>query len=273
MLQLIGGRGRLGQALLRHSGHRNVRLIPREVYENWWQTGSAEQAAHYFALNATAGDIVCVLSGVLDPNQPQDVHDQVNFALPSHVAEGALEAGLRVVTFGSVMERFMALPNRYVATKARLAERISRLAEGGAPAVHLQIHTLYGGGPPSPFMFLGQMYEALKEQRPFAMSSGRQIREYHHVDDDAVAIKLMLDAGVSGIAHISHGEAITLRDLALGVMKAIGKESQLLLGELPDPPSDNFAGVLERTALLHDVNFRETVPAVAAEMRTALANG
>ncbi|MDI3382356.1 NAD-dependent epimerase/dehydratase family protein [Xenophilus aerolatus] len=273
MLQLIGGRGRLGQALLRHSGHQMVRLLPREVYEHWWQDGSAERAAHYFSANAAPGDTVCVLAGVLDPKQPEDVHDRVNFALPCHAAQGAIDAGLRVVTFGSVMERFMSHPNRYVATKARLSEWIGRLAETGAPALHLQIHTLYGGGPPSPFMFLGQMYEALKEQRPFAMSSGRQIREYHHVDDDAVAINLMLDAGVSGLAHISHGEALTLRELALGVMTAIGKESQLLLGELPDPASDNFAGVLERSALLDSLEFRKTVPAVAAEMQTALASG
>ena len=53
--------------------------------------------------------------------------------------------------------------------------------------MHLHLHTLYGGRPQA-HMFLGQMIRALERGAEFAMSSGEQLREYHHVHDIAGAM-------------------------------------------------------------------------------------
>lgn len=270
MLYLIGGRGRLGQALTRRFGGA-AQLLRREVYETWSSDGAQSIAQEYFAAHAMPGDVLCVLAGVLDPSLPQAEHERVNFSLPLNALEGALASGLRVVTFGSVMESLMAHPNRYLATKARLAEAVAARAERGEPVMHVRIHTLYGGGAPAPFMFLGQMFAALKAREPFLMSSGRQLREYHHVDDDASALAELLDEFTPGVAELSHGEPLSLHDLAVGVFDALDRRNLLRVGAMPDPPEDNFGTVFRRSSRLQGLKFRPTLPAVAQELRELLA--
>lgn len=269
MLHLIGGRGRLGRALERQT-RGEVRLLPRERYAQWWREGAADEIARHFEASATPGDTVCLLAGVLDPALPEIEHERVNFALPVQVMSGAVAAGMRVMTFGTVMEGLVSSPNRYVATKAKLGRAAAERAARGDPVVHLRIHTLYGGGPPTPFMFLGQMFSALRTRSPFAMSSGRQLREYHHVDDDAGAIEVLLGVPERGVIELSHAEPCSLRDLAMGVFDAFGLGSLLKLGALADPVSDNFSVVFQKMPLLRSFDFRPTLPSVVHEMRRLL---
>lgn len=188
-----------------------------------------------------------------------------------HVIEGACAVGLRVVTIGTVMERLVAHPNAYVATKAALGRHVEARAAAGDAVTHLQVHTLYGGGEPSPFMFLGQMCSALREGRPFEMSPGRQLREYHHVNDDVTAMHAILGAGLDGVLAISHGQPCTLLDLATRVFEHLGRMDHLRAGARPEPPNDNYATVLERPPVLDKVNFRPALQSVPVYVRSVLA--
>ncbi|RYF39747.1 MAG: NAD(P)-dependent oxidoreductase [Comamonadaceae bacterium] len=136
---------------------------------------------------------------------------------------------------------------------------------------HLRIHTLYGGGTPAPFMFLGQMLEALRERRPFAMSSGRQLREYHHVDDDARAIGVIADRPIAGVIEVNHGAPLSLNELATGVFAGLGCERLLHVGALPDPIEDNYGAELARPAFLEGLDFRDTVAGVVHELSAQLS--
>lgn len=271
MIYVLGGRGRLGQAIAAAYAPDEVALPDRSVYEAWWQPGAEQDVSRFFA-SAPSGSVVLVAAGVLDPALSESEHQRVNVDLPLSVIDGACSAGLRVVTVGTVMERLASHSNRYVAAKVKLAQAVAQRAASGLPVVHAQVHTLYGGGAPSPHMFLGQMLVALKSRQPFEMSPGQQLREYHHVDDDVAAMRTLLATPLTGVMALSHGEPCTLRDLASSVFEELGAMHLLRLGARPEPPDDNFATVLPRPAFLSHVEFRPALPGVALYMKNLLVN-
>ncbi|MFC5461332.1 NAD-dependent epimerase/dehydratase family protein [Massilia niabensis] len=262
MKLIVGGRGRLGQALVRAYGAHEVRCLDRAVYADWAAPGGAEQARDFFAPWAGSAATVFVTSGVLDPKLLPAEHQQVNFDLPAAVIAGAGAHGLRVLTFGTVMECLLAQQNPYVRSKAALGQHVADLAARGAAVAHVRVHTLFGGGPPSPFMFLGQMLTALQQRQPFNMTLGKQLREYHHIDDEARAIRLLDDAGVCGVLELSHGEPLTLAELAGTVFSSFGAQELLRLGGIPEPAEENFATVFARHPLLPPAAYRPALPAI-----------
>ncbi|MGX4643846.1 NAD-dependent epimerase/dehydratase family protein [Massilia sp. SYSU DXS3249] len=259
---IVGGRGRLGQALLRAYGAEEVRSLERSVYADWAAPGGVERVRDFFAPWAGSATTVFVASGVLDPKLPPAEHQQVNVDLPAAVIAGAGAHGLRVVTFGTVMECLLAQQNPYVRSKAALGQHVAGLAAGGAPVAHVRVHTLFGGGAPSPFMFLGQMLAALQQGTPFNMTLGRQLREYHHIDDEARAIRLLDDAGVRGVFDLSHGEPVSLADLATTVFSSFHADKLLRMGSIPEPAEENFATVFGRHPLLPTEAYRPALPAI-----------
>ncbi|MEG2041492.1 MAG: NAD(P)-dependent oxidoreductase, partial [Hafnia sp.] len=98
----------------------------------------------------------------------------------------------------------------------------------------------------------------------------RQLREYHHVTDDAAAIRMLVDRSASGVVELSHGHPITLRSLAETIFESAGKTHLLRLGALPEPDQENFTQVFLRPAALKDVVFRETLAGVSKYMKTLI---
>lgn len=270
MMYLVGGRGRLGQAVRASRPPSETTLLDRSVYEEWWRPDAAGQVEEFFE-PAPPGSVVLVTAGVLDPALSAAEHHQVNVALPMRVIQGACKAGMRVVTCGTVMERLTRHPNAYVASKAELGRFAAERAAAGDAVLHLQVHTLYGGGAPAPFMFLGQLCDALRHERPFEMSPGRQLREYHHIEDEAVGLRTLLEAGATGIVPLNHGAPVTLADLASCVFDAVGRPELLRVGARAEPPDDNYARVLPRPPLLEHVDFRPAFQGVTAYVQAQLS--
>ena len=268
MILLLGGRGRVGAALARSHGG-SLRLLDRDDYATWSQDNAVETVERGLARLASPGDLVCVASGLLDPAASPDALHAVNVVLPRNVLAAGERLGLRTMTFGTILE---ALPtaNPYVRSKIALGEHVAARAAAGAQATHVRLHTLFGGGAPHPFMFLGQLRDALRAGRPFEMTAGRQLREYHHVDDDAAAILHIAASGTTGVFELSHGQPVSLRAIATHVFDAFGRPDLLRLGALPDPREDNFDRVFARPALLDGVRFRDTLPAIVASLAHAM---
>lgn len=269
MIFIIGGRGRLAQAIAKQYRADEVVVLSRATYQNWGADDSVSEITDYFAVNGSEGAVVYICSGLLDPRLPVEQLHAVNFLLPRRIIDAVAPLGMRVVTFGTAMERTLT-DNPYVASKLLLGRFVQQL-EGKAEALHVRIHTLYGAGEPSPFMFLGQILSALRAQRPFNMTLGRQLREYHHVDDDAFAIKALIDLKTSGIVELSHGDPVTLRQLAEAVFLSFGQSDLLRIGAIAEPAQENFSDVFERPLALKAVEFRETVTSVTAYMKTLVS--
>ena len=113
----------------------------------------------------------------------------VNFHLPKNIILSNKNTNNLIVTFGTIMEDLSPDANNYTSSKNQLTQFIktSKIQN----ILSLKIHTLYGGDKPNAYMFLGQMLNSINKNEDFKMSSGKQIREYHHVDDESKAIKLL----------------------------------------------------------------------------------
>ena len=271
MIFVIGGRGRLGQAIARQYGAGAAVCVERAVYQDWAAPGAAASIDAFFAPLAGEGATVFVASGLLDPKLAPEELWNVNVALPRNIIDAGVRHGVRVTTFGTVMESLLAAHNPYVRSKAALGDYVAERAAAGAAVSHVRVHTLYGGGAPSPFMFLGQMLAALEQGSPFKMTLGKQLREYHHVDDDACAIRALDAAGVNGVLDLSHGAPVSLADLARSVFDACGQAGQLQIGALPEPREENYGTIFGRSPLLGQVAFRDTLPAVVAYVEACRA--
>lgn len=264
---LIGGRGRLGQAIAREHANAGIWALDRSVYASWSVPAAADIVSRYFEKVAAEEITVFVASGLLDPNLPEDDLLRVNYHLPRNLIDGAARLGIKVVTFGTAMETLVNSQNPYVRSKAKLGEYVRLVASAAVPAIHLQIHTLYGAGQPSSFMFLGQMLQALCSNDPFKMTSGLQLREYHHVVDDAKAIRLVAESGSPGVTNVGHGKPLSLKAIAESVFEALGKSSLLQVGAIPNPPEENYARILPPPKIVQQIAFRDSLPAIVEYMK------
>ena len=263
---LIGGRGRLGRAIAAEYSDSKLVLINRLIYEDWSQEGAADQVSSYFDKNVRENSTVFVASGLLDPNLSEDDLIKVNYTLPKNVIDGASKLGVKVITFGTVMEGLIKSKNAYVLSKTDLNNYVERMLNAERSIKHIQLHTLYGIGHPSPFMFLGQMLLAIKAKLPFQMTSGRQLREYHHLEDEAAAIRLIADSSVSGVVNLSHGQPVSLRAIAENVFDALGERQLLRLGALPEPAEENYDRIFRANEIVDSVRFREVLPNISKYM-------
>jgi len=265
---VLGSRGRLGRAIVAAQVPGNVTALDRSTYASWWRDGAEDEIARFFDKHGDESGVVYVATGVLDPKAPEEEHHRINLHLPRNVIRAASKVGLRVVTFGTVMEAIAAgkeTANPYILSKIKLGEFVSGC---GAKILHIRIHTLYGGGSPNAFMFLGQILASIKRKNRFDMSSGNQLREYHHIDDEIMAINALVERGLVGVVDLSHGNPVALKDMAVFIFEQFGSSNLLNVGALPSPQEDNYGLFFKREPVLKDLAFRETLPAVVEYLRS-----
>ena len=265
---IVGARGRLGQALVRQFASEDVHCLDRALYQDWAEPGAAERVAQFFAPWTGSNGTIFVASGLLDPGMPAAAHASINVDLPRNIMQGADRCGLAVVSFGTVMETLQSRPNPYVQSKIALANYVAAAAAAGAAVAHVRVHTLYGEGEPSPFMFLGQMLAALRSGVAFNMTLGKQLREYHHIADEARAIAVLADAGLRGVVDLSDGAPVTLCALAGAVFRAFDAAPQLRLGAIAEPAEENYSAVFARHPMLPQNHYRPAIPAVVHYLKS-----
>ncbi len=263
MTVVIGASGRLGQGLIQAHGNQNLIALGRSDCHAWAEDNAVELIVTTLKSVTEPGDTVYVASGLLDPRLPQKALEAVNFALPRNVILAGEQLGLKVVTFGTVLEGMMKQPNAYVGSKERLSEYVAEAVSRNVSVLHCRMHTLFGLEDPPRFMFLGQLFAAARSGVPLGMTSGLQLREYQHVLDTASAVLAIQASGALGHVTISHGKPVKLRDIATSVGKAIGFPELGKFGALADPPEENYAVVFQPTQLPEHIGFRDTLPAIA----------
>lgn|GEM_PF-925703 len=259
---LIGSRGRLGKAIASEYANEGIVLLKRSVYESWSGNSGSDKVSKYFEKISTEDSIIFVASGLLDPRLPKEDLLKVNYHLPKNLIDGATNLGIKVITFGTAMEGLLQSKNPYVQSKTALGEYVGKVASADRPAIHLQMHTLYGLGEPDPFMFIGQILTAIQNNAIFSMTSGRQLREYHHLNDEAKAIRNIAKIAHPGVINISHGKPVTLRAVAENIFDALGKRELLHVGALPEPLDENYEQVLKPIDILLGIEFRDSLPAI-----------
>lgn len=266
-IYVIGARGRLGQAIMREYVGQDVRILNRSDYQAWSRPAMEGCISRYFDTGSGCLDAtIFVASGLLNPALSHEELLGVNYYLPKNIIDGATKLS-KGHHFRHSDGGFLHAKNPYVETKALLGKYVNEGVAAGKRATHLQIHTLFGAGLPSSFMFLGQMLSAIQEGRSFKMTSGRQLREYHHLDDEARAIRIIADLAVSGVMDLSHGRPVSLREIATSVFGAFGRNKLLCIGALAEPPEENYKKILAPTPEIDAAKFRESLPAIVQYMK------
>jgi nucleoside-diphosphate-sugar epimerase len=269
---VLGARGRLGSAVVASCEFGETIALERMIYSGWTREGAADDVARYFEKSASpkAAGYVFVAAGIIDPSRSPEEHHSINYVLARNVVEGAHKCGLRVMTFGSVMEAIAGAGsnNSYLASKVRLGNFVREHSAKYGNALHVRPHTLFGAGVPENFMFLGQMRNAIARGVRFDMSDGLQLREYHHIDDEAKVIAKFVQLNARGVIELSHGSSFRLKDLAIYVFKAFDCPDKLNIGAIPTLRHENFDFVFPRSPLLGEFQFRDTFPAVVEYLRT-----
>jgi nucleoside-diphosphate-sugar epimerase len=234
---VFGATGQIGSALVtRLIGSRGVACVHRM---HWMQV----EAGSLDRIPTGAIDFVFA-NGLTDPRRSREELFDANLRFPQTVAQWSASKGRnadRFLTLGSILDRFpgLCLTNRYIASKLALAEWVS--GQDPSRFAHVRLHTVYGRAI-KPHMFLGQMAAALRKNEQLRMSSGEQLREYHHVEDVALFLDELLarDRLDGPIIERSSGNPIRLADLARAIFRTFNRENLLEIGSLSLPPSENI---------------------------------
>ena len=262
MIFFIGGNSRIARALQKEFTCESMQILTRAIYENWWDPKSIGEINLFFKRNAKSGDIIIISSGILDPSRQKEDLLAINFFLPKNIIDAVQDLNVKTITFGTIMEKLIIKKNNYIFSKNKIGEYAAERSEKSNLVTHFRLHTLYGDYKPDPFMFLGQIVNSMRSENSFNMTQGRQLREYHHIRDEASALLCLINSNITGIVELSHGEPVRLRDLAEAVFSYFNKNHLLKIGSLPEPPDENFDNTQNKNSFLEQHFFRPTIVGV-----------
>lgn len=280
-LVLFGGSGQIGEALQRCA--QVSPAVSFDIRRCSWSTVAGLNphglADHIREISrdftgAREGFDVVFANGLTDPIAGREELVFSNVLFPMAVIDATVNQGTtRYLTLGTVFEEFeqYASANPYIHSKRELCDallrRTSLVASGRI--LHLRLHTVYGGAP-KPFMFLGQLLNALEQSNEFRMTSGEQLREYHHVNDIAGAIIMLLQREWSfalPIVELNSGLPVQLADLAKALFADRGRLDLLRIGALEGAPGDNRDQVFQRSDPAILPYFRDPIVGVLEYVR------
>lgn len=165
-----------------------------------------------------------------------------NFLFPSLLIDAVINQDVKFVTLGSVNE-YSRIENSYLDSKRSLSKWIDE--KGYTNYVYrFKLHTVYGGHRADSEMFISQVVKSLKYRQTFNMSSGLQIRKYHHVQDIAQKIYLDIFSKKPGQFVLESGEYIKLVDLAKKIFAEFSAEDLLIIDEEDYLPNEVYTKVV-----------------------------
>lgn len=268
MILVVGRHGNLSLAAQRIFGGSKIHVVGSEVARLWCKKDAGELISNYFENLTVRPDLIINASGIVNPQLEFSKLLDVNYHLPLNLNLYSQQSGIKLVTFGTIMENNLEISNSnpYLYSKRKYFEYLLN-SKVESNSLHLQIHTWYGGDHLHNHMFLGQMYNALTRKISFDMSSGSQLREYHHINDDLAALQLLLELNCYGVYQINHGEAISLRDLAESIFRSYGLLKLLKVNKLKMPQHEILEENFVRERALDSIHFRDTRVGVLAYLK------
>ncbi len=271
---ILGSTGQIGSELSKFFQNEKIIKIPQSLYKNWSKEETLPEILNFFKLNYVKQNSVIFIScGILNPKNSEADLMNSNFYIPRNIIQALEKIQPKIVTFGSVFERLNKDQNYYILSKYKLSEFVESQVSLGANLLHLRLHTIFGNQQPKSFMFLGQILDSIINNKIFEMTSGSQLREYHHVADEVRAISKIISAGSTGVFELNHGQSETLRKIAESVFENLGKTELLKIGSLPTSPKENFNYKFGRSEFIQDLDFREPIPAITEYIKFCTNNG
>lgn len=270
---VLGATGQLGVYLCRRFEPGSLRTVSRAEF-NSWISGDKRTLEKNLSLilqnSNTERNFIYYCVGETNSHQEQKLLAAINFEYPLKLVDSIQKLPLRMVTFGSVHE-LTGISNPYMDSKKALFQYFLK-RQGIFSWTHFQLHTLYSEIQPKGHTFLGQILESLRQKRPFQMTSGSQIRQFHHGEDIAkLIVATVKDIDGNSVEQISGPETIRLKDLAEFLFGSLNLSSLLRIGALEESLSEVYASDPSLVEKYDYGVFRETRIGVLAALMKHLA--
>ncbi|CAN2170475.1 hypothetical protein MCETOYE15_00040 [Candidatus Nanopelagicaceae bacterium] len=257
---LLGASGEIGSCLAQRNLYNISDSLTRPALKDWITGGEdyiRQQLINYLDGSGNRINIFyCV--GNTNPNASVEELDTLNFELPKSIAKASMDLPFRLITFGSVHEK-SKISNPYMDSKRKFHDFLES-QDWNFNWNHFQLHTLYSEKLPKPYMFLGQMLHALTTGNKFKMSSGTQLRQFHHTSDVVGAIVSVLpDISVNSVLQVSSNKSIRLSDLASTIFSLVGELKNLEIGTLSDRENEIYLDSYPISESLRGLCFRDPI--------------
>jgi nucleoside-diphosphate-sugar epimerase len=118
-----------------------------------------------------------------------------------------------------------------------------------------RIFFLYGPRE-HPARLVSSVINALLRGQPALCSSGRQLRDFLHVDDVASAFVALLDSEVQQAVNVASGTPVSVRDIVCRIGAALRHEDLLRLGARPAAAGEPAVLAADVRRLTGEVNWR-----------------
>jgi nucleoside-diphosphate-sugar epimerase len=253
-IHLLGSEGFIGRAIQRVDHGHDIRL---------WTHTKYTSDSFFNLLDSTTWDSlishkpthVILLSWPGLPNYHETFHITKNLPASIELLEQLIDAGLRRIVVagtcyeyglqnGPLREDQHADPvNCYGIAKDCLRRVVSaKCANTSVDWAWLRIFYPYGKGQ-SPSSFIPSLIQSINlGEKYFHMSSGRQLRDFVHVDKIAQQlITLATDSEASGIFNGGSGQPQSLLEIAEQTIQAYGSTIRLKRGAFPERSDEPLA--------------------------------
>lgn len=253
-IHLVGSGGFIGNAVQRQAGQILLRCWSHtsnnqdKLFDlldpNSWQT-----------LLRSEPETVILLSWPGLPNYQQSFHVTKNLPATLHLVEQLIAAGLkRIVVAGTCYEYGLqngALQeyqptdplNFYAIAKDSLRRSVANICDQHKVCWSwLRIFYPFGDGQ-NPKSLLPSLEQAVQSRyTSFPMSSGRQLRDFIHVDKVAdILLLLAIHPLAKGIYNGGTGDACSLREFVEFKIRELGADIKLECGVYPDRQDEPLA--------------------------------
>jgi nucleoside-diphosphate-sugar epimerase len=120
----------------------------------------------------------------------------------------------------------------------------------------LRLFNIFGRNMPKSF-FIPQLIHSLKENIPFDMTAGEQIRDFVYIDDVVSALIHAADVEkpANDVFNVCSGKGTTLKDLAIILKHQINKDCIINFGKLPYRLNEIWNMVGDNSKTLNELGF------------------
>lgn len=147
------------------------------------------------------------------------------------------------------------VPNTlYGQTKLATATALLSMNDEKLSVAWARLFFLYGPSASARRM-PGLVISALCRNEVACCSDGTQQRDFLHISDAADALVRLLDSELTGAVNVCSGEAVSIRDIAIGAANLMQKRELLQLGVLPRSPHEPPLIVGDCTRLRQELNW------------------
>ena len=211
---VVGENSRLTKSLVNISKTSLV-VVKKEIYENWFDDSML--ILYLKNIGFSNNDSIIITKSIIDPNYDFNEVNKWNFLFQKKIIQILERHTIKANVFliGSIFEKTL-VRNNYLDSKRNLSNYILKNEFSYVKPIVIRLHTLYGIGHPPNNMFLGQIFNSLKNKTILKMTDGIQFRQYHHYNDVSRYILNILFGSKFNIKiiDITGNEWFKLKDLA-----------------------------------------------------------